>query len=255
MYRTNYYLFLIWPLILLLTGCVTVNSNEPQLIKASKINVQLGIGYYNRGNHELANEKLMKAIKQDPDSSQAYHALAVLQNHFLAKQKAEQYFRKSISLDDQNSEALNNFGAFLCVDKRYKEANKIFLQAIDNPFYRSPQVAYTSAAACLLNQGESKLERDKAKEYLTKALAVSANYRPALISLASISFTEKDYNLTNLYLERFHLTGNASARSLWLSIQNEQEMGDKSKVALLAEQLRANFPDSNEYKQWLALDL
>jgi len=197
----------------------------------------------------------MKAIRQDPNSSQAYHALAVLQNHFLAKEKAEEYFRKSISLDDQNSEALNNFGVFLCVDERYEEANKIFMQAIANPFYRSPQVAYTSAASCIQNQGTSKQDKDKAKEYLTKALAVSSNYRPALIKMASISFDEKDYNLTSLYLERFHLTGNASARSLWLSIQNEQEMGDKSKVALLAEQLRVNFPGSDEYKQWLALDL
>jgi len=239
---------------------VTVNEKGVKLdkatkIKASKINVRLGVEYYRTGNYQLAVQKLQKAIKQDPKSSQAYHALAVLQNHFLAKDKAEKYFRKSISLDAQNSEALNNFGVFLCIDERYEEANKLLMRAVENPFYSSPAAAYTSAANCILKQGESQLERDKAKEYLSKALAAAINYRPALIKMASISLTEKDYKLTSLYLERFYLTGNATAQSLWLSIRNEQEIGDKSKVALLAEQLRANFPDSDEFKQWLALDL
>ena len=79
MYRTKIFLPLIWPLMLLLTSCVTVNDQKgSQLEKASKINVQLGIGYYHRGNHELANEKLVKAMRQDPKSSQAHHAYAVL---------------------------------------------------------------------------------------------------------------------------------------------------------------------------------
>ncbi len=55
--------------------------------KASKINVQLGIGYYHRGNLESANEKLIKALDQDPKSSQAHHAYAVLQNRFQDKEK------------------------------------------------------------------------------------------------------------------------------------------------------------------------
>ncbi len=260
MYRINYYLFLIWPLILLLTSCVTVDENGIELdkatkIKASKTNVELGMGYYQIGSYQLAIQKLDKAIKQNPESSQAYHALAVIQTHFLAKEKAEEYFRKSISLDSQNSDALNSFGSFLCIDERYKEANKLFMQAVKNPYYRSPHVAYTSAAACVQKQGASQQELEKAKEYLTKALAAASNYRPALIKMASISLTEKNYKLTSLYLKRYHRVGMASALSLWLSIQNEQEMGDKSKVALLAEQLRANYPDSDEYKQWLALDL
>ncbi|MBT3203892.1 MAG: type IV pilus biogenesis/stability protein PilW [Gammaproteobacteria bacterium] len=254
MYRTKIFLPLIWPLMLLLTSCVTVNDQKgSQLEKASKINVQLGIGYYHRGNHELANEKLVKAMRQDPKSSQAHHAYAVLQNRFLDKVKAEFYFRKAVTLDPQNSEALNNFGAFLCTEERYEEANKMFMQAVENSIYRSPEVAFTSAAVCLMKQGASQTAQ--AKEYLKRALAIGSNYRPALINMASVNLIEKDYKMSSLYLKRFHLTGNATARSLWFSIQTEIGLGNNSKINPIAEKLHNNFPDSKEYKQWLALDL
>ena len=157
MHRIN----LLLPLLLLslsqLTSCVVVQENGSQQEKASKINVQLGIGYFHRGNMELANEKLIKALDQDPESSQAHHAYAVLQDRFQDKEKAEFHFRKAIKYDPLNSEALSNFGALLCSDGRVLEAEEMFLQALKNPVYRAPEVAYTSAAVCLLKEGDEQL--------------------------------------------------------------------------------------------------
>ncbi len=249
MYRVNLLL-----LSFLLTSCVTVQEGDTQMQKASKINVQLGVGYYHRGNHELANDKLLKAIRQDPESSQAHHAYAVLQNHFLNLEKAEFYFRKAIKLDSENSEALNNFGAFLCAADRFQEAEKMFMLAVDNNLYRSPEIAYTSAAACILKETEDAQSVSKAEGYLKRALAVSSNYQPALINMATLYYNRKKHKLTSLYLKRFHLAGEASARSLWLQIQNELEMDSNSNINVLAEKLENNFADSKEYQQWLALD-
>ncbi len=240
---------LILLMVLLLSSCVTVTDGGADYEKASKINVQLGIGYYNRGNLELANQKLLKAMKQDPKSSQAHHAYAVLQNRFLDKAKAEEYFKKAISLDPENSEALNNYGVFLCADNRILEAEKMFMQAVDNDSYRSPEVAYTSAAICLLKEGESK--QPQAKEYLKRALAIGNNYRPALFNMAKITLAEQNYELTGVYLNRFHLTGEETSQSLWLNIQNELAQGHIAKVNELVENLKTKFPDSEEYKQWL----
>lgn len=235
-----------------LASCVTVTEGGTDLEKASKINVQLGIGYYNRGNLELANQKLLKAIRQDPESSQAYHAFAVLQNRFLDPVKAEFYFKKSIQLDPKNSEALNNYGAFLCAENRISEAEKMFLQAVNNQSYRSPEIAYTSAAVCLLKEGVNNT--GKAKSYLKRALAIGNNYRPALINMAEIYFSEKNYELTGLYLDRYNITGQNTARSLWLEIQNELAQDKTSKIPLLSDLLETKFPDSEEFKKWLALD-
>jgi len=250
MYRSN----LIGLMVLLLSACVTVQEGATQMEKASKINVQLGIGYYHRGNLEIANEKLVKALRQDPNSSQAHHAYAVLLNRFLELEKAEKHFKKAIELDPENSEALSNYGAFLCRDGRYLQAEKMFLQAIENPLYKNPEVAYTNAATCLLKLNNDEANKLRVKKYLKKALGKRNNFRPALIIMADISLAENNYDFTRLYLNRFHLVGRPTARSEWLYIQNELSAGHTSIAKEWAQKLEQDFPDSDEYKKWLALD-
>ncbi len=241
---------LIWLMLLCLSACVVIDEGPTQNEKASDINVQLGMGYYHQNNLELANEKLLKALDQNPRNAQAHHAYAVLQNRFQDKEKAEFHFRKAIEYNDKDSEALNNFGAFLCKDNRPEEAEKMFLQALKNPLYKAPEVAYTNAATCL-RQNNKKPEQVKA--YLKKALGVANNFRPALIMLADISYEEKQYELTTIYLKRYHLVGTPTARSLWLEIRSELELNHRDEAYKLAEKLKTDFADTPEYQSWLKL--
>lgn len=257
MLRINSLLPLLLALLLPLSGCVVVQENGTQKEKASKINVQLGISYFHQGNMEQANEKLVKALDQDPESSQAHHAYAVLQNRFQDKEKAEFHFRKAINYDAMNAEAFNNFGAFLCSDGRALEAEEMFMGALKNPVYRMPELAYTNAAVCLLKTGDE--QRPKAKEYLSKAVGLNNNFRPALIKLAELTFSDQDFSTVRLLLERFHSTGEPTASSLWLAIQNELSMpagkiNRDSNIEKYAGQLKSNFPESKEYENWLALE-
>jgi len=237
---------------LVTVACVTVQDGPSQNEKASKINVQLGIGYYNQNNLEQANEKLIKALAQDPKSSQAHYAYAVLQNRFLDKEKTEFHFRKAVELDPKNSEALSNFGAYLCNDGRIKESEKYFLQAVKNPLYKSPEIAYTNAAVCLLKLDPP--ENETAITYLQRALALRNNYTPALINIAELSFADQNYDLTRVYLERFHLVTEPTPRSLWLDIRNMLKINDTDRASELAAKLKNDFPDSAEYQSWLALE-
>lgn len=247
-----YRIILSWLLMVLLSACAMVPVGPTRNEKASKINVELGVGYYQQGNLEQANEKLIKALNQDPKSSQAHYAYAVLQNRFLDKEKTEFHFRKAIDLDPKNSEALNNFGAYLCNDGRTEEADKMFMQAVKNPLYKFPEIAYSNAAVCLLKADATQTE--KAKEYYTRALAKRNNYSPALLALAELSFDDEKYDLTRLYLQRFHLVAQPTARSLWLDIRNELEMDNQQRAYDLAEKLKSDFPESQQYKSWLALE-
>lgn len=241
---------LIWLMLFTLSACVVVDDGPSQKEKASDINVQLGMGYYHQNNLELANEKLLKALDQNPRNAQAHHAYAVLQNRFRDKEKAEFHFRKAVEYNDKDSEALNNFGAFLCRDNRPEEAEKMFLQALKNPLYKAPETAYTNAASCL-QQNNTKPE--KVKLYLKKALGMRNNFRPALLMLAEISFEEKQNDLTTIYLKRYHLVGTPSARSLWLEIRNELELNNRNEAYKLARKLKTDFADTPEYQSWLKL--
>ncbi len=236
-------------LALTLTACVAVNPQKTQNQKASAVNVQLGIGYLQQNNLELASEKLNKALQQDPKSAPAHNAYAILQERLLQLDKAEFHYQRATELDPKDSQAANNYGAFLCKNGRELDAEKYFLRALDNPLYSTPEFAYTNAALCLL-----KVERRaRAKEYLRKALAAKSDFAPALLAMGDVLYTEGQHQAAKLYLDRYHRTARPSARSLWLAIRNELELGGEAEVDKLAQQLESDFPDSDEYRSWLRI--
>jgi type IV pilus assembly protein PilF len=250
--RINY----IVPLLILfglLQACyVPVGPDQTQNEKASAVNVQLGIGYLQQNDFELANDKLSKALRQDPDSAPAHNAFAILQDRLLQTEKAEYHYKKATTLDPENSQAANNYGAFLCRHGRELESEKYFMQALKNPLYSTPEFAYTNAALCLLQVGEAR-ETEKAKEYLGKAIAAKSDFGPALLSMAQLLFDQGEYVAAKFYLDRFHLVAKPTARSLWLAIRNTLQIDGQGDVTELAQRLGNEFPDSEEYKAWQAI--
>ena len=234
---------------ILLSGCVTTGERVPDNVKASAINVQLGMGYLQQNNMEQASEKLTKALRQDPNSASAHNAYGILQERLLQNEKAEKHYKIATELEPDNSAAANNYGTFLCRNKREIESEKYFLKAVENPLYSTPEYAYTNAALCLLRIDQ----KDRAKDYLRKALAAKSNFSTALIAIARIEFEEENYPNAKVYLDRFHLVAEPTARSLWLAIKAELQMDNSRDVGELAEKLKTNFPDSEEYKSWLQI--
>ena len=237
----------------LLQACyVPVEPEISNKEKASAVNVQLGIGYLQQNNLDLASEKLNKAIAQDPDSASAHNAYAILQDRLLQTDKAEYHYKKATKLDPKNSQAANNYGAFLCRHGRELESEKYFMQALENPLYGTPEFAYTNAALCLLKLGKEN-ENKRAKEYLRKAIAAKSDFGPALLAMANLLFDEGEYAAAKPYLDHFHLVARPTARSLWLAIRNTLKLDSLGDVAELAQRLKTDFPESKEYQEWLAI--
>jgi len=241
--------------ILLLAGflqaCVTAEPPGPtQDEKASAVNVQLGIGYLQQNNLELASEKLNKALRQDPNSAPAHNAYAILQERLRQNDKAEFHYKEATKLDPTDSQSANNYGTFLCRNGRERESEKYFLQALDNPLYSTPEFAYTNAAVCLLKIGESS----KAKEYLRKALAFKSDFAPALVAMGGLLYEEQDFENAQIYIDRFHLLAPPSARSLSLSIRIALGENPNADVSKLVQRLGTDFPNSLDYKLWKSME-
>jgi len=230
----------------LLQACVAVDSGKSREEQASDVNTEMGLGYLQQDNFELATEKLVKALRQNPESVKANYVYAVLQDKLGQKELAEFHYRKATELDPENSEAANNFGAFLCRNGRELESEDYFLKALDNPLYKTPEYAYTNAAICLLQVNQT----EKGKEYLRKAVASKSDFGPALLALSDLLYKERDFTNAKIYIDRYHLVSRASARSLWLAIRNTLELNNEGEVEELAQRLEADFPDSTEYQQW-----
>lgn len=237
-------------MLLLLTGllqaCVAVDPSKGRNEEASDVNTEMGLGYLQQNNFELASEKLLKALRQNPESVKANYVYAVLQDKLEQKELAEYHYEKATKLDPKNSEAANNFGAFLCRNGRQLESEKYFKRALKNPLYKTPEYAYTNAAICMLQADELQ----RGKEYLGKAIAAKSDFGPALLSMADVLYKEGDYSNAKIYLDRYHLVSRASARSLWLAIRNTLELDGQGDIEELAQRLETEFPDSQEYVEW-----
>jgi type IV pilus assembly protein PilF len=230
----------------LLQACVAVDPGQTQNEKASAVNVQLGIGYMQQDNLDLASEKLTKALRQDPESASAHNAYAILQERLKQMELAEHHYKEATELDPKNSQAANNYGAFLCRTGREVESEKYFLQALDNPLYSTPEFAYTNAAICLLKVAQI----EPARKYLEKALTERSDFAPALLTMAGLLFDEMDYDNAKIYLDRYHLVATPSPRSLWLSIRTDLSIDPNTDVSALVQRLGTDYPDSEEYQFW-----
>jgi type IV pilus assembly protein PilF len=236
-------------IVLLLSACVTVDPADENRVAASKINVQLGMGYLQQNNMVQASEKLTKALSQDPESAAAHNAYAILQDRLLQKEKAEEHYKIATELDPANSQAANNYGAFLCRNNREAESEAYFLKALENPLYKTPEFAYTNAALCLIQIKEI----DRAKVYLRKALAAQNNFPIALITSAELFYDDQNFQSTKLVMAQYHRVAKPTARSLWLAIRADLELGDTLHAEDLARRLEADYLTSDEYQAWLAL--
>ena len=205
-------------------------------------NMNLGIAYMQEGHFREALEKLNRARQVKPDYPPIYNALGVLHQSMGEYDIAEHNFKIAIELNPDDSSALNNYGLLLCKAQRYDEADEVFLKAASNPLYATPELAYNNAGTCALNNGQTEL----AEKYFNEALRRNARVGPALIQMAEISYEQGNYMPARGYLDRYLESNNHSAKSLWLGIQIERELGDQNAVSSYALLLRNQYSESEE---------
>jgi type IV pilus assembly protein PilF len=216
--------------------------SEPDLKQASALNVQLAIGYIEREQLGIAQEKLDKAIEQDPKNIDAYTTMAYLKRKVNELDVAEDYYLKALDIKSTSPNLHNNYGGLLCQMGRYDDALKEIRLAYEDPFYESPYLAYANAGTCLLDKGDYK----EAEKMLRKALREQPNYAGALLSMAEIGVMTEKYMMARAYIQRYHAVARPTAESLWLQIQSEKALGAEEHYIKYARQLLKDFPDSDE---------
>ena len=224
-------------LLLSLTACSSNKSKKPtaQKSQAASYNARLGAEYTRKGRLNLANEKLLKALDQNPQSADANHYYALLQQKLGLTQKADTYFRKALSITPKNPELLNNYGSYLCQNGQYQSASQHFMAAIKDPLYTTPEFAYTNAGICIKKSGDTTT----AEQYFRKSLELKPTFASALYQMAKIKYEQGDYNRAQAFLQRYHERNPEVSDSLSLCIQINRRLGDlnaagqcRSKLAL-----------------------
>lgn len=237
-------------LVLSLAACATTGQNggaggsmdQPSPVRAAEINTQLGIGYMERGQGRIAMEKLELALQHDPDHVPAMGALGLLHEQFGNMSRAEQYYRRAARLAPNDGATQNMYGAYLCRVGKLNEAVRRFIAATEDPFYDTPDLAWSNAGTCALGIPDA----ERAETYFRRALEINPNLPEALYHMADLQYRQGDAFRARAFLQRLEATSMFDPEILMLGYRIETALSNPTQAEEYATRLQTRFPDSVE---------
>lgn len=203
--------------------------------------VELGQRYYERGEYQIALDKLQSALSIDPNSANAHTVIAILYETINDAGKAGEHYRKSVQYAPRSGDILNNYGSWLCRQRKYEEAEAHFRRALADPFYRSPEAALANAGTCALAAGNF----DQAENYFRQVLQARPNDDQALLGMAQVAYRKDDFMRARAFLQRAEAINPLGNSALELAVRIEESLGDKRSAAAY----RARLAQGEESKQ------
>lgn len=231
-------------LVLCLTACTTSGRKDEASSnrKAAETNTALGQGYMQRRQYEVALEKLKRALAYDKTYAPAHTVLAILYETIGELEQAAKEYATAVKYDDSDGDTNNNYGAFLCRTGKGKRGNPYFLKALEDPFYKTPEIAYSNAGNCSLEQGDL----DKADTFLRQSLKYNDKLPLTLISMADVSYQMGNYMRARAFLQRYGSVGVWNENSLLLGYRIESKLGDAESAKRYHLELLERFPNSSQ---------
>lgn len=235
-------LSIIFICILSVTSCTSTRVKNSK--KASQLNAELGLAYVIKGRYEQALAKLNKAIKLNPDNAKAYLYIAELYRRLKENERADDYFKRALEVDAEDSSINNNYGAFLCANKKYDEAFKYLKIALLNPVYPDRGEVYENIGVCAEDKGNIKV----ARENYIQAISLKPNLGTSLLAVAQLDFDAQNIKSAGKYLGYYNRVAKKTSQSLWLGILIANKKKDKKTIESLSWSLNRKFPNAKETK-------
>lgn len=227
--------------LLLGTACASAEERSAQQ-QAAAANLALGVAYLRQGNLAVAQEKLAKALKQNPRDADVHTALAVLHERLGNRSQVDSHYRSALRLAPKSPEIQNNYAVYLCRTGRAQEGVRRFQQAAANPLYRTPEAAYTNAGVCL----RTAKRPEEAQRSLERALAVRPSYAEATYQLGDLHLergrADEALRLLESFLGRFEATPDL----LLLGVRGARQACDRLAFERYARRLRVDFASSDQ---------
>lgn len=240
----------------LLVSCTTprpvteASTANTKLRQATALNTQLALNYIAQDNLVLAKEKLVAVLQQRPNYSFANIVMAYYLERTGNIKNAELYYLKAIRTAAIKGAAENNYGTFLCRQRRYQQAEKHFHRAIADKRYVNTAKVYENAGLCAQRGPHPGL----AIGYFESAVQHDPNLVSARLVLAKLHYTAGHYTQAYAQLKTYLLMVKSPAADiLYLAIRLAYLCNDFKAVHIYGLRLQQQFPTASaywHYQQW-----
>jgi type IV pilus assembly protein PilF len=220
-----------------------VKAQEVSPQRRSELHRDLGSGYYERGQMDIAIEELNEAVKLDPANAKAYNTYGLVYAVLGETAKAEQNFQRALQLAPDDPEIRQNWGFYLCTHGQQKASLAEFEMAARNTLYKTPEIPLVNAGRCSAAIGDSAL----ADSYFKRALAASPGNESATFGLAQLAYKAGRLDEARRYLRTLRPTS-IQPDALYLAMCVERKLGDRPAETSYSAQLRNRFPEAPETK-------
>lgn len=225
---------------------LTTSSDQTSAQKRSVLRLQLAVGYYQRGELEVALDEVKQSLQADPDFADAYNMRGLIYMRMNEDHLAEESFQHALRLAPHNGEIENNYGWYLCENKRIPEALPYFEAAAGERKYPFPAKALDNAGKCSL-----RLEHQtEAEKYFLTAFKYDPSNNDVNYNLAKLYFARKDYEHSQFYIGRVIKADVHDAEVLWLGIKVAHKMGDRVTESVIGSELGRFQPNSVQFASY-----
>lgn len=211
--------------LLVLSGCITVTESPLHDIKSDPIDmaesrIALGLGYLEQGDRVRARLNLQRAMQHAPHYYRSQLSMAHYFETVGEDPSARQLYQTALREHPLNGNVLNNYGTFLCKQGEYRQAEQLFLRAIEQPYYYLIAASYENAGLCALKSGET----ETAQHYLQRALDHDPNRSRSLLQLAKIEMDNQEFASAQMRLTQFKQRYGEQKAGMELQIELEKRM-------------------------------
>lgn len=228
-----------------LAGCTAGGAEDAQpssSAQAASINVQLGLDYLRQGDLQLANNKLQRALSEDPHNADVHLAMALLDDQLGEAKDADREYRRALAISHRDPKMLNDYAVFLCSHDRAAEGVHYADEAAANPLYPTPWAAETNAGICLHN-----LHRDtEALQRFTHALATNPGFADAVYQSAALEFAQQHFVQARLSIDVFLMNNQSTPDLLLLGWRIAGAQNDAAGQQRYKARLDHDFPRSGQ---------
>ncbi len=231
----------------LIVGCSSSTPNVQPILNAetSAMKLQEASFAMQSQDYPRALDLAKSSIRHNPENAKAHSVAGLLYQRQGMNQQAQEYFSKAIQLAPRDAAIRNNFGNYLCAERKYAAAEENFLIAANTIGNDQPDTALTNAGLCALRANEN----NRAKDFFTKAIQVNSGQTTALFQLALMSQRNSDALTASGFLEHYLSHKPHTAKTLMLAANIESDLANSASYKNLLQQLVRDFPDSPEATQ------